>query len=339
MPSAELSNDDHGSSNTDVETSSTRSMRPRGVKPGGVPISAVRSGPPAVNEEGEKHCCCEIKLSTKRDEEEAANWCQCEGSCKKWYHLWCMGFDSMKALHAQYPDSGRGKNKPWLCFECRFRENPFIAFLSEEDKQNKLIDFKDLAMFRLTLKLVIQKNNLPDSPSSLRRRFGCTNSTATSLWKRLEDEAFISPVKGQPNTLNSELEESIRTGQKPRSKQKGRRSALVKYTITRGRGKGDMTKYFDGSYKLEEQIMGLKELKRGARKDKKRKNAPDDEAATTHGAVGDVESQTQLIENVPPFPLSAQPRAHDKELRTYSKRPAKKPKVSLAERGIGPDDC
>ncbi|KZP01157.1 DNA-binding protein [Calocera viscosa TUFC12733] len=315
-------------------SSSTRSLRPRGANVDGAPAVTSRSLPPDTTMNGERHCCCDIHLRSKKDEEESDKWCQCEGSCGKWYHVWCMGYISVKAFQKQYPNSSGAR---WLCFECRFRKNPLATLLTEDDKQTRISNFKDLALFRFTIKLVLESKSFPDGPSALRRRLGCGGSTAISLWQRLEDEGFIAPVSEEDSIDSVQGDTGFKSGHKPKSKPKVRRGAKVRYTLTPSSARLATTKtYFDGSYKKEDEIMGLKELRRDVRLDRKRKNALDEEESTNRAPIADTESQTQLMENaLPPFPLSAGARNQGKEVRTYSQRPRKKPKVSLAQQAIG----
>ncbi|EJU00794.1 DNA-binding protein [Dacryopinax primogenitus] len=328
----DMGNGDYSSVNAMQEPRSERSLRPRGPKTGPPNSTSHPQRPNAdISNEDERNCCCGIRLRVKKDIEDTSNWCQCEGPCEKWYHLWCIGYNDVEEFHHDYPEL-RPNTKPWLCFECCFRENSLVALLSEDEKQEKIADFKDLALFRLVLKLFIQPNNLPDGPSALRKRLGCLTSAGNLIWQRLEKEGLIIREGLDGADGGHEDSRTNATRPKPKSKQKARRAGPVKYVVSRHQAKKGCTKYFDKSYKLEEQIMGLKELRRGVRTEKKRKNTSDDE---TDGepAAGSVDSQTQLEENVVPlFSLSTNTRRQEKELRY---RPNKKLKVSLAQHPIG----
>ncbi|KZT61571.1 DNA-binding protein, partial [Calocera cornea HHB12733] len=186
-------------------STSTRTLRPRGANPDGVDAVLSRSTRPETAKNGEQHCCCDVHLRSKKDEDESDEWCQCEGNCKKWYHVWCMGYNSVKLFQRQYPQGGTA----WLCFECRLRQDPLAALLSEEDQQTRISNFKDLALFRLTIKLVVESRSLPDGPSALRRRFGCGGSTAMSLWQRLEEEGDCAAYVVGEKTIDA-LQDSSR---------------------------------------------------------------------------------------------------------------------------------
>ncbi|KZP01156.1 DNA-binding protein [Calocera viscosa TUFC12733] len=307
--------------------------RPSQVKPTPLILSPSLLPPSTIN--SGKHCCCNLKPRSKRDGEASNEWCQCEGSCKKWYHVWCMGYTSSRAFRAQHPDAGTSF-RPWVCFECRLRENPLATLLSEEDVQTRVSNFKDIALFRFTLRLVIESGNLPDCPSALGNRLGCAGSTAFSLWQSLEDKGFIARVRDVTSSQSDLGNSHYRNGQKHRSTQITRTATRGKYEITAPRVRqANMAAYFEGSNKMEETLMGLKELRRDVRLDKKRKKACDDEAAVADDSRPDPDSQTLLEANaLPPSPWSPNISKQQKKLRTYSERPEKKLKVSLAQRAI-----
>ncbi|KAJ3513750.1 hypothetical protein NLJ89_g2778 [Agrocybe chaxingu] len=108
--------------------------------------------------------------------EEDGTFVFCEGGCKKWFHLWCMGYHS-----------GNDKRIPsaFKCFDCRARSDVTWELIKFDIYPQMLSKFKDLALFsRRAIKVAQYERSF--SAMEFAKSFG------GQLLKRLEDEDFIS---------------------------------------------------------------------------------------------------------------------------------------------------
>ncbi|KAJ6531207.1 HORMA domain-containing protein [Mycena capillaripes] len=86
-------------------------------------------------------CECEVMI----DDES----CFCEGGCRRWYHLWCMGFHSTD--DSRIPEE-------FICFDCRVRADISWELIKVDLYPKMMSKFKDLALFRRAIK-VAELNN------------------------------------------------------------------------------------------------------------------------------------------------------------------------------------
>ncbi|CAA7271513.1 unnamed protein product [Cyclocybe aegerita] len=133
--------------------------------------------------------------------EEDGTFVFCEGGCKKWFHLWCMGYRDLLSLNClasalifylpRY-HSGNDKRIPsaFKCFDCRARSDVTWELIKFDIYPQMLSKFKDLALFRRAIKVAQYERSF--SAMEFAKSFGCDVVLGGQLLKRLEDEDFIS---------------------------------------------------------------------------------------------------------------------------------------------------
>ncbi|KAH9930747.1 uncharacterized protein B0H18DRAFT_1116858 [Fomitopsis serialis] len=157
---------------------------------------------------------------------------KCEGDCKKWFHMWCMGFHSAKdkRLPARF-----------VCFDCRVRADQNWELIVVHDLYPRMTErFKDLAIFRRAIK-VFEKMK-PDSLSAFTKLIACDSTVAGQVFKRLETEGFIAQAG---ETLDTEY----KMDRKPR------------YVFVSASSLSQAYKdYFDPDPEVEKRVLGLSDL-------------------------------------------------------------------------------
>ncbi|KAK7040820.1 hypothetical protein VNI00_009416 [Paramarasmius palmivorus] len=103
--------------------------------------------------------------------------CYCEGGCKRWYHLWCMGYHS--ADDRRLPEA-------FTCFDCTVHADPSWELIKVDLYPTMMNKFKELATFRHAIK-VAEKYN-PSTLAEFAKKMKCNHTEARPLFKRLETE-------------------------------------------------------------------------------------------------------------------------------------------------------
>ncbi|KAF9564361.1 DNA-binding protein [Agrocybe pediades] len=123
-------------------------------------------------EQGEIQCHCGIAV------EDIC--CFCEGGCRTWYHVWCMG----------YHDADDPNMPPqFVCFNCRARADITWDLIKFDIFPRMLSKFKDLALFRRAIKVAHKMNKFTSLEFS--KEFGGDVILSAQMIRRLEEEEFI----------------------------------------------------------------------------------------------------------------------------------------------------
>ncbi|KIM48812.1 hypothetical protein M413DRAFT_86715 [Hebeloma cylindrosporum] len=117
---------------------------------------------------------CECGISTE------AECCFCEGGCKRWFHVWCMGY------HAT--DDPRMPTQ-FICFDCRIRADITWELIKIDLYPRMLTKFKDLALFRRAIKVAQKEESF--SSKAFSNSYGGDAVLAGQMLKRLVDEEFV----------------------------------------------------------------------------------------------------------------------------------------------------
>ncbi|KAF8163511.1 hypothetical protein B0H34DRAFT_695693 [Crassisporium funariophilum] len=113
--------------------------------------------------------------------EEDAEMCFCEGGCGKWFHLWCMGYQSSR--DSRIPPK-------FVCFDCRVRADTRWELIKLDLYPKMLSKFKELALFRRAIKIAETDQSFTLAEYS--KSFAGDFSLARQLVGRLEEEGFVS---------------------------------------------------------------------------------------------------------------------------------------------------
>nr|QHB50184.1 meiosis-specific protein hop1 [Sparassis latifolia] len=195
--------------------------------------------------------------------------CMCEGGCKRWFHIWCMGFHS--AQDERIP-------AVFVCFDCRVRADKNWDLIMVHDLYPRMLArFRDLAIFRRAIKIFEMYN--PENLSSFTKLMDCDSVVAGQLFKRLETEGFIAKETIEVDDLGL-METSTRTakgkqkgkaGAKTRQSQRRKTMQKPKYVFVRATTKGQAyDDYFNPDPEVEKRLLGLSNLKPARRSHKKR---------------------------------------------------------------------
>ncbi|TFY60425.1 hypothetical protein EVJ58_g5155 [Rhodofomes roseus] len=196
---------------------------------------------------------------------------KCEGDCKKWFHMWCMGFRSAKdkRLPARF-----------VCFDCRVKADQNWELIVVHDLYPRMMErFKDLAIFRRAIKVF--ETFKPDCLSAFTKLIGvysdyrcvfgvlmsiiaCDSAVAGQVFKRLEAEGFIAPA-GETSDAGPKAGQSKNNGKnKARGRQTQRRKTMQKprYVFVSASTRSQAYKdYFDPDPEVEKKVLGLSDLK------------------------------------------------------------------------------
>ncbi|KAF9469301.1 HORMA domain-containing protein [Collybia nuda] len=191
---------------------------------------------------------CECGVSIKDES------CYCEGGCERWYHIWCMGYHSIK--DPRMPAS-------FTCFDCRVRADTSWELIKINLYPKMLSNFQDLALFRRAIK--VAEKEKPETPTAFAKMTGGNNTLARQLFKRLETEGFIEE---QSTTLDDlgfteTHSRSLKAGKKTKSKAPKNRKNVQKTKYKFNRSKLSTTEYadyFNTDAEVEGRLLGLKEL-------------------------------------------------------------------------------
>lgn len=169
--------------------------------------------------------------------------CFCEGGCARWFHIWCMGYHSIK--DERLPSK-------FQCLDCRIRADISWDLLQDRLHPQMMIKFKELALFRRAIKIAekLKQGTLPEFTKSI----GCENALARHLFTRLQNENFLL----QHTTCLDDFgmaETKLRTvrGGKSKPKAKPRKiTQKTKYVFNRQiKETAEYTRYFSAEGEAE----------------------------------------------------------------------------------------
>ncbi|KAK0196564.1 HORMA domain-containing protein [Armillaria mellea] len=262
---------------------------------------------------------CECGVSLEDD-----GCCVCEGGCKRWYHVWCMGYHS-----AQDP---RLPNK-FVCFDCRVRADPSWELIKMDLFPTMLSKFREVASFRRAIK--IAEKFEPETAAQFSKQMGCENNLGKQLFKRLEIENFI--VEHETVVDDIGFTESRARNGKGKSKAKGKQTKTrrnvqkAKYVFNRqSKHTKEYSDYFDPSHEAESRLIDLPQSKLSARPRPGMSTSKPQPAPLSPAKILVHDTQTQddleTQRALPSLPLDKLKRTKPDE----DSRPRKRVKVSVA---------
>lgn len=202
---------------------------------------ATREGGFKDSEEGTLDCDCGTKIDDV---------CIfCEGGCKRWFHIWCMGYHGSQ--DNRLPEQ-------FLCLDCRLRKSSDWDIITGKIHTEIISRFKDLALFRRAIKIFELRN--PATAKQFREKIGCTAALASQLLARLEDEAFIATESAINNGLESIRDIAKKTQKQTRSKARKTQKELqrTKFVFLRASKRSRAYHdYFNPDPAVENRLMGL----------------------------------------------------------------------------------
>ncbi|GLB34722.1 putative HORMA domain containing protein [Lyophyllum shimeji] len=255
--------------------------------------------------------------------------CFCEGGCGRWYHIWCMGYHSVKDPRMPLQ---------FHCFSCRLKADPFWPLIKVDLYSVMLSRFQDLALFRRAVKTA-EKHKL-ETLGEFAKAYGGRHDLARQMFKRLESEGFIVEQSTALDDLGflQTRARSLKGGRKTKGKQPKNRKNVqkAKYRFNRDVVRtSQYADYFNPDPNVESRILKITELTSHL---KSQHNAPNSaiskKAATLHHtqvfleeAQGETQTQaeTQLV-----LDSSGLKRSHPTEDDgTDTAKPMKKVKISV----------
>ncbi|KAH9996849.1 HORMA domain-containing protein [Russula vinacea] len=169
----------------------------------------------------------------------------CEGDCKRWYHIWCMGYHSH-----------RDKRLPrkYICFHCSLRQDKNWEIIKVQTWYEELLgNFSRLALFRRAIK--IAEIHAPDSSSVFAKLIGCEPVVAAQLFRRLQVEGFIAP---RINSDGIDLPKRAKRDNKGKFKQQ--RAVRQKYVFVKSSNRGQRYRdYFNPNSAVQLRVMGMED--------------------------------------------------------------------------------
>ncbi|KIJ44263.1 hypothetical protein M422DRAFT_67539 [Sphaerobolus stellatus SS14] len=261
-------------------------------------VHKSKRGRPNEPEDTLMDCDCGVT------EDDDCGACQCEGTCGRWLHVWCMGFHSTqdKRLPAIFQ-----------CFACRLRNDPQIEILDSRNLTSEYISrFKYLSLFRRALKIV--ETHKPTNLTRFKQLLGTEAAVAGQTWKRLENEGFICKEIIETDGV-ALLETCNVNSKKSKSKQKSKKNIRrPKYISVTKAFKGQKYKdYFDPM--KEGVILGLSKVKPS-------RHTKEPPVFKVPEVPRVKESQTQLESQVSPQPARKVTRSSSRTLDNTPKRKA-----------------
>ncbi|KAH9043071.1 HORMA-domain-containing protein [Lactarius pseudohatsudake] len=171
----------------------------------------------------------------------------CEGGCKRWYHIWCMGYHSH-----------RDKRLPnvFLCFHCSLRKDKNWEIIKVQNWYEELLgNFSRLALFRRAIK--IAEIHKPESSSAFAKLIQCEPIVAAQLFKRLQVEGFVAPKINNEGTVHPDSKREKKNG---RNKVKQQRTVRQNYVFVTASKRGQKYRdYFDPNNAVQLRVMGMEE--------------------------------------------------------------------------------
>ncbi|KAI0822740.1 HORMA-domain-containing protein [Trametes gibbosa] len=186
------------------------------------------------------------------------NCLMCDGGCRRWFHVWCMGYHS--AQDHRVPAK-------FVCFDCRVKADRNWDLIVVHDLYPRMIArFRDLAIQRRGIKVF--ETHEPDGLSAFTKMIGCDSTVAGQVFKRLEAEGFIGQEIRAAD--DSDFIETTSVASKRKTKKGGakgkaapRRKAIQKpvYAFVQAIKNEDTYKdYFNPDPEVEKRLLGLSDL-------------------------------------------------------------------------------
>lgn len=257
--------------------------------------------------------------------------CFCEGGCARWFHVWCMGYNS-----AQDP---RMPSK-FICFDCRLRKDLSWELIKVDLYPKLMGRFKDLALFRRALKVADSRK--PQYFADFVKSFGGENSLARQLIKRLESEGFLFQQMTTVDNLGLTTEihtRSVKNKGKGKQKQPKQRKPNIqkpRYAFNHSmKAKSTYLDYFNPDQEVENRILGVAKLTGLMSIDNQplHKGFVGPASQAFSGLERANETQTQETTEIPEFPFEQVRHKRGSDLLTEPDiltRPTKKLKISVA---------
>ncbi|KAN0140777.1 DNA-binding protein [Lactarius tabidus] len=171
----------------------------------------------------------------------------CESGCKRWYHIWCMGYHSH-----------RDKRLPnvFVCFHCSLKKDKNWEIIKVQNWYEELLgNFSRLALFRRAIK--IAEIHKPESSSAFAKLIQCEPIVAAQLFKRLQVEGFVAPKINNEGIVHPDSKREKKNG---RSKVKQQRTVRQNYVFVTASRRGQKYRdYFDPNNAVQLRVMGMEE--------------------------------------------------------------------------------
>lgn len=257
--------------------------------------------------------------------------CFCEGGCARWFHVWCMGYNS-----AQDP---RMPSK-FICFDCRLRKDLSWELIKVDLYPKLMGRFKNLALFRRALKVADSRK--PQYFAEFVKFFGGDNSLARQLVERLESEGFLSKQMTTIDNLGLTTEihtRSVKNKGKGKQKQPKQRKPNIqkpRYAFNHSmKATSTYLDYFNPDQEIENRMLGVANLAGLMSMDnqplQKGFVGPASQACSELERAN--ETQTQEATQIPEFPTEQVRHKRGGDVLTEPDiltRPTKKLKISVA---------
>ncbi|KAG5645567.1 hypothetical protein DXG03_005705 [Asterophora parasitica] len=188
------------------------------------------------------------------DEDEC---CFCEGGCGRWYHVWCMGYHSVKdpRMPAEF-----------CCFSCRLQADPFWPLIKADDLYPVILSrFQDVTLFRRAIK--VAEINKPENSTAFAKAHGGRLDLSRQLFKKLETSGFMIEQTttlddlGFPQVRSKSHNKGGRKIKQPKSRKNVQKT---KYVFNReAMQSAQYLDYFNPDPNVEARILKIAELVRG----------------------------------------------------------------------------
>ncbi|KAI0373008.1 hypothetical protein BV20DRAFT_938979 [Pilatotrama ljubarskyi] len=184
--------------------------------------------------------------------------CICDGGCRRWFHLWCMGYHSAR--------DNRIPSK-FICFDCRVKADRNWDLIVVHDLYQRMIArFRDLAIQRRGIKVF--ETHGPEGLSAFTKLIGCDTTVAGQVFKRLEAEGFIAQQNREGDEAGFMETTSLATKRKTKKatskvKASQRRRNMQKpvYVFVQAIKNDEVYKdYFNPDPEVEKRLLGLSDL-------------------------------------------------------------------------------
>ncbi|KAF8623560.1 hypothetical protein AX15_006330 [Amanita polypyramis BW_CC] len=180
--------------------------------------------------------------------------CFCDGGCGRWYHLWCMGYHSVKDTRIPVK---------FICFDCRLRADLSWELVKIDLYPKIMSKFRELALFRRAIKVAELRK--PTTLMEFNSFFGSDHGLARQLFKRLESEGFMFDRLTVVDDFGLTEAQTKNTRNRTKPKKKvTKRKAVQKPTFVFNRTSKvsqAYLDYFNPDPEVESRLMGLSELK------------------------------------------------------------------------------
>ncbi|KAJ3480231.1 hypothetical protein NLI96_g8494 [Meripilus lineatus] len=225
------------------------------------------------DDEGALDCECGIAM-------EDCDCILCDGGCKRWFHVWCMGYHSSK--HAE--------KTRFVCFDCRVRADENWDLIMVHDLHPRMMErFRDLALFRRAIKFFEEYN--PPALAPFTKLMECEPLVSGQLFKRLESEggSFSDHTQSSLTSSKGLFELKLKKWKTtPSCKQrKGRRDVVGPEDAPINEAPQDVgtalyRDYFTPTPDVEKRILKLADMKPKRKPSSRRNQATEEADLETH---------------------------------------------------------